>query len=139
MVARIRKADLLAQADIVSPPLGRACTDHSFEMPGGIYAAMAIMLFGFLAVMTIGFGNPGLAVPMGINVAFLAAFFAVPAIFVRSTKDGSRALRWADFMEKGIRIESGHATGREAVVLTLLLPTFILLWAVAIVTIAALV
>ena len=139
MVARIRKADLIAQADIVAAPAPRACTDHSFEMPGGIYIAMAALLFGFLAVMTIGFGNPGLAVPMAINAFFLAAFFAVPAIFVRSTDVGSRALRWSDFMENGIKIESGHATGREAVILTLLLPAFILFWGLAIVTIAALV
>jgi hypothetical protein len=139
MVARIRKAEVLAHADIVAAPVGRACTDHSFEMPGGVYAAMAVMLFGFLAVMTIGFGNPGLAVPMGINVAFLAAFFAVPVMFVRTTKDGLKAQRWAAFMEKGMETATGHASGREAVVLTLLLPAFILLWGIAVVTIAALV
>ena len=139
MVARIRKAELIDQADIVAAPAARACEDHSFEMPTGVYAAMAALLFGFLAVMTIGFGNPGLAIPMGINAAFLAAFFAVPAIFVRATHDGSRPLRWADFLDKGIGTATGHASGAEAVVLTLLLPVFILLWAVAVVTIAALV
>ena len=139
MTRRITESQLLAQADLVPAPEQRACTDHSFEMPGGIYVAMAVLLFGFLGVMTIGFGNPGLAVPMGINIAFLAAFFAVPTIFVRSTGDGARSLRWADFMEKGLRIESGHASGGEAVILTLLLPAFILLWGVAIVIIAALV
>ena len=139
MVARIRKAELLAQADIVAAPAARACTDHSFEMPTGVYGAMAVLLFGFLAVMTIGFGNPGLAVPMGINIAFLAAFFAVPAILVRSARNGPQAMRWSSFMERGIETETGHASGQEAVILTLLLPACILFWAIVIVTIAALV
>ena len=139
MVVRIRKAELLAQADIVAAPPARACTDQSFEMPGGIYAAMAVLLFGFLAVMTLGFGTPGLAVPMGINLFFLAAFFTVPAIFVRSAPACSTALPWAELLQKGIQTESGHASGPEAVILTLLLPAFILFWAIAVVVIAALV
>ncbi|HET7709227.1 MAG TPA: hypothetical protein VFK50_06815 [Sphingomicrobium sp.] len=139
MVARIRKADILVQADIVAAPAQRACTDHSFEMPAGVYVAMAVLLFGFLAVMTIGFGNPGLAVPMGVNLAFLAAFFAVPAIFVRTTRDGSKAMRWTAFMDRGIDTETGHASGGEALTLTLLLPACILFWGIAVVTIAALV
>ena len=139
MVARITKPELLAQADIVAAPVERCCTDHNFEMPSAVYGAMAVLLFGFLVVMTIGFGNPGLAVPMGINIAFLAAFFAVPAVFVRAAKDSSGSMRWSIFMERGIETDTGHASGREAVVLTLLLPACILFWAVAVVTVAALV
>ena len=139
MTRRIAQAQLVAQADIVAAPEQRACTEHSFGMPPAIYGAMAVLLFGFLGVMTIGFGNPGLAVPMGINIVFLTAFFAVPVIFVRASKDGSRSLRWSEFMERGMDTETGHASGLEAVTLTLLLPALIFVWAIGVVAIAALV
>lgn len=129
---------LAAQREIVAPPLQRACDDQSFELPTGIYAAMAALLFGFLVVLTIGFGNPGLVLPMAINFIFLTAFFAIPAIFVRSGKAG-RTLSWSQLIRRGVRTEAGHAGGGEAAILVLMLPAFIFLWSIAIVTINALV
>lgn len=132
--------ELLArQRELVAAPVQRACDDQSFELPTGIYIAMAALLFGFLAVLTLGLGNPGLAVPMAINVIFLAAFFAIPAIFVRAGKGGARTLSWAQLMRRGVQTEAGHAGGGEAAILVLMLPAFIFLWSIAIVTINALV
>ena len=128
---------LRADAKIVPPPVQRACEDHQFEMPTGIYAAMAALLFGFLAVLAVGLATPGLIVPMAINFVFLAAFFAVPVIFVKAAKDRKDSLRWSEFMEHGLATATGHASGREAVILTLMLPLFIFGWAIAIVAIWA--
>jgi hypothetical protein len=108
-------------------------------MPTPLFVAMAALFFGFLAVMTIGFANPGLAVPMAINFVFLTAFFAVPVLFVRAPQGGKTALRWSQFMKAGIETATGHSSGVEAAVLTLLLPLLIFLWAMAFVVIAALV
>lgn len=140
MSARQIPAILLQRDEIVAAPSPRACDDHSFEFPARIYAAMAASLFGFMAVMAVGFADPGLVVPMAINFAFLTAFFAVPVIFVQGSpaaEQGSRS--WPDFMRKGVDTATGHCSGREAVVLTLMLPILILCWAVAVVAIAAVV
>lgn len=141
MTRTIDRKQLLVTADIVAQPVfeQRACEDHSFELPGALYTALALCFFGFLAVMTLGFAAPMLAVPMGVNFFFLAAFFAVPAIFVGASHDTSKALRWADFRRKGVDTATGHSSAGEASVLMLTLPVLILGWAVAVVTIAALV
>ncbi|HET9355894.1 MAG TPA: hypothetical protein VFO42_06995 [Sphingomicrobium sp.] len=139
MSVRVDSQLLQGEARLVAAPNRRACEDHSFELPTGLYVAMAGLLFGFLAVLAIGLSSPGLVVPMAINFVFLTAFFAVPTIFVRTTSDSSRASTWAHFMDRGIETATGHSSGKEAAVLMLLLPAFIFCWALAIVVIAALV
>lgn len=139
MTRSIHHAELLAQHEIVADPHLRACEDHSFEMPDAVYGMMAALFFGFMAVMAVGFAHPEMIVPMGINFAFLTAFFAVPVIFVGASGDGKRALRWSEFMRKGLDTPTGRTGGGEAIILTLLLPALIFCWAIAIVTIAALV
>ncbi len=141
MSRRLTHAQLAARHEIVAPPTPRACTDHGFELPTGLYIAMAAMFLGFVGVLSLAFANPEMAVPFGVFVAFIAAFFAVPAIFVRTTPAGerTRALGWSRFMEEGIATATGHSSGREAIVLALLLPFLILCWAIAVAVIAALV
>ena len=139
MTARIEKIHLLAADEIVAPPAAGACDDHSFELPTGIYVAMAALLFGFMAVMALGFSHPQLVVPMGINFAFLTAFFAVPAIFVGASADSARPLSWSEFRRKGIATATGRCPAGEATVLVLLLPFLIFCWGLAVVAIAALV
>jgi hypothetical protein len=139
MSVRLDPAVLHADAILVSPPAQRACEDHSFELPTGIYVAMAALLFGFLAVLAIGLANPNLAVPTAINFVFLTAFFTVPVLFVRGTANGNRALRWSEFMRNGIATATGHSAGKDAVVLILLLPALIFCWSLSIVLINALV
>lgn len=139
MSVRVDPKLLVADARLVPAPVQRACDDHSFELPTGIYVAMAALLFGFLAVLAVGLANPGLIVPMAINFIFLAAFFAVPAIFVRATPGGKRALRWSQFRARGIDTATGHSSGGEAAVLILMLPALIFCWSLAVVAINALV
>lgn len=139
MSVRVDPKLLKAEARIVPAPATRACEDHSFELPTGLYVAMAALLFGFLAVLAVGLASPGLVVPMGINFIFLTAFFTVPAIFVRTSHDGSKASNWTRFLDRGIETATGHCAGRDAAVLMLLLPAFIFCWALAVVAIAALV
>ena len=141
MTRRLSHAELAASQQIVAPPSPRACTDRGFEMPTGIYMAMAAMFLGFVGVLSVAFANPEMAVPFGVFVAFIAAFFAVPAVFMRTTPVDGRtpALGWSRFMEEGIATATGHAGGPEAAVLVLLLPVLILGWAIAVAVIAALV
>src|SRR5687768_9039348 len=121
MTRRLSHADLLARQEIVAPPTPRACTDRGFELPTGIYVAMGVMFLGFVAVLSFAFRNPEMAVPFGVIVAFIAAFFAVPAVFVRTTPNVSRtpALDWLRFMAEGVETATGHSSEREAAVLAL--------------------
>ncbi|HEU4704344.1 MAG TPA: hypothetical protein VFS45_01345 [Sphingomicrobium sp.] len=138
MSVRQIPAVLLQREEIVEAPAQRASVDHSFEFPTRIYAAMAALLFGFMAVMAVGFAHPRMVVPMAVNFVFLTAFFAVPVIFVTgSPATGRGALSWSDFMSRGVDTATGHCPGREAVVLTLMLPFLILCWGLVVVAIAA--
>jgi hypothetical protein len=139
MTRQIDQKQLLSRNEIVANPAQRACEDQSFELPTAVFGAMAALFFGFLIVLAIGLAHPQLAVPMGINFAFLTAFFAVPAVFVKASGGKTRSLGWSEFMSKGVETASGHSSGSETVVLTLILPFLIFCWAIAIVTIVALV
>ena len=140
MVARIRKAEVLAQAEIVAAPQ-RACTDRSFELPPAIHIATALLFIGFVSVLSLAFRNPEMAVPWGVFVFFIAAFFTVPALWTRMKPEESRtpALTWTRFAEQGIDTATGRTSATEATILVLLLPFLILCWAIAIATIAALI
>jgi hypothetical protein len=140
MTRQITQQILAARAEIVASPAQRACDDHSFEMPGAVYGIMAALFAGFVSVLCVTLSNPTLVVPFGVCLAFIAAFFAVPAVFVGAAPEGEKqSLSWSKLMERGIATEHGRCSGREAVVLALLLPAFIFLWGVAVAVIVALV
>lgn len=137
MTRRLDHAQLLARREIVrSPtlPSRTACDDHSFELPTGLYIAMAGLFFGFVTVLTLAFSGH-MAVSYGVIAAFVFAFFGVPAIFVRAGPQGlrlTRALRWHDFLDKGIVTATGRCSGKEAAVLVLLLPVLIFAFGIAV-------
>ncbi len=141
MTSRQIQEQLLAQCEIVSAPAERACHDQSFELPTGIYIAMASMLAGFVAVLSLAFRGGHMAVEYGVIFAFIAAFFAVPSLFPRTGEQEGRAkaLSWVDFADRGIVTANGHATAREAAILVLLLPFLILCFGIAVAAIAAVV
>ena len=138
MVARIRKAEVLAHADIVAAPQ-RACTDRTFELPPALHIATALLFIGFVSVLSFAFRNPEMAVPWGIFVFFIAAGFGVPALWTRMKPEDSRtpAMTWAQFAEQGIDTATGRTGSVEATTLVLLLPSLILFWAIAVAVIAA--
>ena len=140
MTARYNSTVLAIRGEIVGPPRQRSCEHHSFEMPTGLYLASSALLFGFVAVTSIGFASAGLMVPIAIIVFFLAMFFTVPVLFVRAApSDGRRALCWSALMDGGIDTATGQTSGREAAILVLILPLLIFCWGVAVVVIAAVV
>lgn len=131
---------LVARDEIVAPPAQRACVDQTFELPGRLYVAMALMFAGFVAVLAFAFRGH-MAVSFGVIFAFLTAFFAIPAIFPRMAPEESRAkaLSWAMFNYKGIATATGRTSARDATILVLLLPSLIFCFGIAVATIAALV
>jgi hypothetical protein len=143
MTRRLDHARLLAREEIVvSPtlPSRTACDDHSFEIPTRLYVAMAGLFFGFVTVLTLAFTGH-MAVSYGVIAAFIAAFFAVPVIFVQTKPEEgrTRALGWSEFLDGGVATATGRCSGKEATVLVLLLPFLIFCFGVAVAAIAVLV
>jgi len=138
MTRLIDHKQLEAAFEIVPPPTARSCGDHSFELPPALYIATAALFLGFVTVLTLAFSGHML-VSYGVFAAFIAAFFAVPAIIVRASPQGTRALGWYEFMDKGIATATGRSGALEATVLVLALPFLVFCFAVAVVTIAAVV
>jgi len=141
MTGRQTREQLLVRDEIVAAPARRACEDQTFEIPNAIYIAMATMFAGFIAVLSLAFRGGHMAVVYGVIFAFIAAFFAVPALFPSMAPDDGRtnALSLFDFGHRGIATATGRASAREATILVLLLPFLILGFGVAVAIISALV
>jgi hypothetical protein len=113
--------------------------DRTFEMPTALYATMAALFAGFIVVTGIGFRDPEMILPVGICAVFLIGFFGIPAMWVRMGPENiSRAASWSRFKAEGIQTAFGRVSARDATVQMLMLPVLILLWGIAVVTIAAL-
>jgi hypothetical protein len=114
--------------------------DRNFELPAALYLGTAGAYFSFLGVMAIGFGNPHLILPMAIFVVFIAMFFGVAAMWMRMKPEHPQRLTpWSRFRRHGIMTAYGHSTAGAATIQVLILPVLILLWGIAVVTIAAVV
>jgi hypothetical protein len=139
MSRRQTRDQLLVRDEIVAAPVKRACEDQTFELPTAIYVAMAAMLTGFVAVLSFAFRGGHMGVAYGVIFAFIAAFFAVPALFPgqgpAETRRNAKSL--FDFGDRGIATATGRVGAREATVLVLLLPFLILCFGIAIATIAS--
>lgn len=140
MSRRIRHQQLADNREVVAAPalVQPACEDQNFGLPPVLHLSAGVMFLGFVTVLSLAFSHHML-VSWGVFAAFIAAFFAVPAILVRASPRGRRALRWDEFVEHGIDTETGRTSAGEATVLVLALPVLILCWAVAVATIAAVV
>lgn len=139
MTTRQTSQALLARHEVVEAPSPRACDDQSFELPTGIYVAMAVMFAGFVVVLSTAFSGK-MAVSYGVIFAFLAVFFAVPSLFPRMAPDSrTAALKWHEFKDQGIDTATGRTSAASATVLVLALPFLILCFGIAIAMIAALV
>ena len=140
MSVRIDPQLLHADASIVAPPAQRACEDRTFGLPWGLHAAYFGMFLAYLGIMGLGFPHPEMVLPMAIFVIFTAAFYVVPMLWaVMQPANSSRAMSIGELLARGIAVETGHSSGGAAIAQVLVLPVLILLWGLAVVTIAALV
>ena len=140
MSVRVDPKLLHADAQIVPPPVQRACDDRTFGLPWGLHAGFFGLFLAYLGVMAIGFPHPEMVLPMAVFVFFTAAFYVVPMLWaVMRPENASRAMSIDRLLARGIAVETGHSSGAAAVAQVLVLPVLIFLWGVAVVTIAALV
>ncbi len=113
--------------------------DRNFELPIALYGATVGLYLAFLAIMFAGLATPGLIIPMAIFTIFIVGMFGVPAVWTRLKDNQSKPMTMGGFAQKGIMTNTGHCTARDAMIQMLILPVLIVLWACAVVVIAALV
>ncbi len=114
--------------------------DRSFEMPTGLYMTAAACYAGFLVILVTAFASPGLIIPMAIFMVFLTGFFGVPAAWTRMEPESAkRPMAWNQFRSRGISTLTGRLSAGEATVQMLILPALVVIWALAVATIAALI
>lgn len=70
---------------------------------------------------------------------FLVAFFAVPRIFFAIEPQQARRSTFDQFMKNGLETHTGHSSGKEALVLMLIVPVFLTFGALAMGIAAALI
>lgn len=92
----------------------------------GVYAA----LMGAFAITLGGEGHSAFAIAIG--VFFVAMFFAVPIVFLRLERDGSRRPSLTTFLETGIDTATGRLSGGGALVQMLIVPFLLALAILAI-------
>jgi len=142
MTRKLDRTQIAQVARIVAPmptPVIVAHPPRHFDLPFGLFAATAGAYLAFVAVMATAFATEGLIVPIGIIVAFLAAFFGIPALFARMNPQAAeRALTWAEFRRKGIQTHTGRMAAKDATIQVLVLPTLIVCWGLAVAAIVAL-
>jgi len=139
MTTRVKTDLLVARDEIVEAPVAGACNDQNFELPTGLYVAMASLFAGFIGVLSVAFRGGHMATAYGVIFAFIVAFFTIPAIFPAMAPKGKKALSWSTFRMRGIQTATGRSSAREAAVLVLLLPILIFCFGMAIAAIATIV
>ncbi|BDI60674.1 hypothetical protein [Qipengyuania nanhaisediminis] len=138
-LARGKARIVTAPAVVSEVPRHQVDVDRNFELPTGLYAATAGLYVAFLAILATGFAAPGMIIPMAICAVFLVGFFGVPAAWTRLRANASKSKTVGEFKRAGIMTYTGHCNARDAAVQMLILPVLVVLWAGAVVTIAALV
>ncbi len=132
------KAKIVDAPEVEASPRHEVERDRSFELPTGLYATTVACYLGFLGLTLAAFAAPGLAIPMAIFAFFIFAGFGVPAIWTRLKPDGvSRPMTWGRFGKEGVMTHTGRLAARDATIQMLILPVLIVLWGMAVVTIAA--
>ena len=132
------KARIVAEpkADL---PRHQVEADRNFELPTALYGATVGLFLSFLGVMFIGLATPGLIIPMAIFAIFIVGMFGFPAAWTRLKGNESEPMTMGKFANEGIMTYTGRLAPRDAAIQMLILPVLVVLWAIAVVTIVAIV
>ncbi|TIX50559.1 hypothetical protein [Alteraurantiacibacter aquimixticola] len=143
MVEKLNRETIAAQATLhAEAPVARKphIVERTFELPPALYGATVACYLGFLAITGLAFATPGLILPMALFAFIIVAGFALPTIWTRMAPDAPmKAKSWAKFQRDGITTLTGHNSAGGATVQVLILPVLIVVWGLAVVTIAAVV
>ncbi|GMN02720.1 hypothetical protein [Erythrobacter sp. MTPC3] len=128
-----------APAAPVQPKRNQVEGDRNFELPTALYGITVGCYLGFIALMFAAFSAPAMIIPAVIFAVFVVAGFGVPAVWTRLAGNDSKAMTMGKFKNAGIMTYTGRLAPRDAAIQMLILPVLIVLWACAVIAIAALV
>jgi len=103
---------------------------------GPMIGAAYLLIVGFLAVTIANAGQAPFVI--AIDLAFLAAFLAVPAIFLKMEKDPARRPSLSRFWSQGMQTYTGHVSGGGAMAQIFVVPLLLAFGVLAIGIIAML-
>jgi hypothetical protein len=129
-VVEISVNDGPAAPAIAELELGRAPSSQSAvpEMPAAVGRLIVAAYVGLIGVLALTMArNASSAFVIAIDVAFVVAFLAVPAIFLGVEKDSAVRPGLGRFLSEGVQTATGHLSGSGALVQMLVVPVLLTL------------
>ena len=130
-------AEALAQLEIGSNRRPEAAAP---DVPSSVGLLLVGVYVSIVALFALTIANAGQGPFMiAIDAMFLAAFFAVPALFLKQERDPARRPTMSRFLSQGMQTYTGHVTGGGALVQMFVVPVLLAFAVLAIGIIAAVV
>lgn len=135
----LAQSNQLVAAPQLRPNIPQDLQQRNFGLPVVLHTAIFGLFMAFLAITAIGFASREMILPMAVCAIFTAAFYIVPMAWARMKPETntSRAMTMGELERGGIMTYTGWCSGRDAAVQMLILPTLVMFWGIAVVTIAA--
>ena len=122
---------------VVEPPRRPVPGARSFELPKGIFIAMALAYVVFLSTMTAAFGSgEGLPLLLAICIVYLLMYLGTPALFA-AVDTGVRVplLDWAKLKRRGLDTAYGPMSAGAVVGQVLIVPACVAFFGLAVLVI----
>ena len=96
------------------------------DVPASVGVALIGAYVSIVALFALTIATAGEAPLMiGIDVAFLAAFFTVPALFLKFEGDPAKRPSFLKFLDQGMQTYTGHVSGGGALVQMFVVPVLL--------------
>ena len=114
----------LAQIEAVAPVSPASAVP---DMPVAVGKAIVGIYAAIIAAFALTMAKGGQASFMiAISALYVTIFLAVPRIFLAVEGDASRRPSWREFLSRGMATQTGHMSGRAALVQILIVPALLL-------------
>lgn len=140
-VVEISTLDGPASAALAELELGSARQPEAAapDVPASVGVMMVAVYVTIVGLFALTIANAGQAPFMiAIDLMFLAAFFAVPVLFLKQEGDASRRPSMSRFLSQGMQTYTGHVTGGGALAQMFVVPVLLAFAVLAIGLIVAL-
>lgn len=113
--------------DIVDPQAARPSPEAAVpDVPAAVGILLIAVYVAIVALFALTVATAGTAPFMiAVDAVFLAAFFAVPVIFLKLERDPARRPTMARFMAQGMQTYTGHVSGGGALTQMFVVPVLL--------------
>jgi ABC-type amino acid transport system permease subunit len=116
----------LGQIEACAPP-APAPAPAVPDMPVAVGRTIVGIYIGIIAAFALTMAKGGQASFMiSISAFYVAIFLTVPRLFLAVEADESRRPSWREFLSRGMDTQTGHTSGRAALVQILIVPVLLL-------------